>query len=112
MNLDEYKKAAELAEEVSPEVKYFAYCYFDTKLKKYNPPFFGEKEPSFMIDGLKNSIIKGAAKTEQLIGLDFCFIGTFELSSGTLETFDEPKHLISLDSLFEKFGGVEDGKVC
>ena len=112
MNLEEYKTAAEMAEEVSPEVKYFIYAYFDAELKKFNPPFVSDKDPAFMVDGIKNSIIKGSAKPDQFTGLDFCFIGTFELNTGVCETFEAPKHLVKLNDLFEKYGGVEDGKVA
>lgn len=111
MKLEEYKDAAILAKEVSPEVKYFIYCYRDCELNKYHPPFVNDKEPSFMVDGLRSSIIKGTAKKHELVGLELCLIGTFELSKGKSEVEEVPFVLVNLDELFKAFGGVNDGKV-
>lgn len=110
--LDEFKTAAELAAESSPEVKYFIYAYKDTALNKYNPPFVQDKDPAFMVDALKNSIIKGTAKQRELVGLELVFIGTFELTTGKTEKYDTPALIANLDVLFEKFGGIDDGKVA
>lgn len=112
MMLEEFKDAATLAKEVSPEVYNFIYCYKDTALNKYHPPFINDKEPSFMVDGLRSAVIKGTAKQQELAGLEFCFIGTFELSKGKMDVFEEPQVLANLDELFIKFGGVADGKVA
>lgn len=112
MSLETFKKAAELAEEQSPEVYYFIYAYKDIALNKFHPPFINDKEPSFMVDGLKSAVIKGTAKQQELAGLEFCFVGTFELSKGKMDVFDEPQILVNLDEMFIKFGGSQDGKVC
>lgn len=110
MKLDEFVQAADLAKNASPECKNFIYCYKDTALNKYHPPFVNDKDPSFMVDGLKVSVIKGTAKEKELAGLQLCFIGTFELNTGLLDHFDEPKCIANLDELFIKFGGDKD--VC
>lgn len=112
MNLEEFKNAGVIAEEVAPEVKYFIYVYKDKALNRYNPPFINDKEPAFMVDGLKQSVLKGSAKPEQITGLEFCFVGTFELSTGLLEKFDKPVVLVDCDLFLEKFGGDNNGSNC
>lgn len=112
MNLEEFKDAATLAKEVSPEVYNFIYCYKDTALNKFNPPFINDKEPSFMVDGIRSAVMKGTAKQKELAGLEFCFVGTFELTKGKMDVFDEPQILCNLDEFFAKFGGIEDGKIA
>lgn len=113
MNLQEFKTAAQIADEVSPDVKYFIYCYKDKALNKYTPPYIEDKEPSLMVDGLKNSIIKASPEqVKKVVNMQFCFVGTVEINSGKIETFNSPEMIIDCDVLIEKVGITNDGKVC
>ena len=106
MKLEEFKQAADIAQEVDVECKNFIYCYYDKALKKFHPPFVNDKEPAFMVDGLRASIIKGTAKQKEMAGLEFRFVGTFELTKGKTEVFEVPSIIADLDVMFEKFGGA------
>ena len=111
MNLEELKQAADIANEVSPETFIFIYCYKDKAVNKYAPIFTTEKEPKYMVDGLKNAVLKGQ-QIKELTGLQLCFNGTFELGKGLFNLSDEPQVIADCDVLIEKFGGLADGKVA
>lgn len=110
MKLEEYVSAADLAKEQDPELKIYIYSYKDKAVNRYAPLFQNDKEPKYMVDGLKTSILKGA-NIKELTGLQLCFCGTFELKTGSFEVFEEPVVLVDCDVLIEKFGGLVDGKV-
>ena len=74
MKLEEFKQAADIAQEVDVECKNFIYCYYDKALKKFHPPFVNDKEPAFMVDGLRASIIKGTAKQNGIQDLPSLFV--------------------------------------
>lgn len=97
-----------LAEEVVPEYKQYIYCYLDKAVKRYAPPFVNDKSPEYMVDGLKSAIIKGQ-HIKELTGLSLCYIGIFELSSGSCEVYDKPRILIDCDQLVEKVQSIVGG---
>ena len=110
--LEEFKSAAELALEEAPDLHMFIYCYKDKAVDRYNPIFVDKDEPKFMVDGVKNAVIKSKGQElAKLTGLQLCFCGTFELKTGKFEV-EEPAVLVDCDLLIEKYGGVEHGKVA
>lgn len=110
MTLEELKSAADLAAEVSPETKIYIYSYKDKVVNRFAPLFQNDKEPKYMVDGLKTSILKGA-NIKELSGLALCLVGTFDLTTGKHDFYDVPEVLVDCDVLIEKFGGNPDGKV-
>lgn len=107
-SIEEMKTAAEIAQEQDPDLNIYIYCYKDKAVNRYAPIFTQDKEPKYMVDGLKVSVLKGA-NIKELTGLQLCFCGTFELKTGKFELFDEPNILADCDVLIEKFGGLGNG---
>lgn len=109
--IEELKTAADLAKEQDPELFTYIYCYKDKAVDRYAPIFQNDKEPKFMVDGLKASVQKGQ-NLKELTGLQLCFCGTFELKEGKFQLFEKPELLIDCDVLIEKIGGPTNGQVC
>ena len=109
--LEEFKTAAQLAQEQDPELHKFIYCYLDKAVQRFTPIFVRDEEPKFMVDGIQTAIKKGM-QTKELTGLQLCFCGTFELKEGKFDLFDKPDVLLDCDVVIERFGGSDYVKVA
>lgn len=110
MKLEEYKSAADLAQEVAPDLKKFIYCYKDKAVERFTPIFVRDEEPKFMVDGIQTAVKKGV-NVKEVVGLQLCFCGTFELAEGKFDLFDAPQMLVDCDLIIEKFGGSDHVRV-
>lgn len=88
-------------------VYYYIYCYYDALLDRFNQPYITNEEPSFMIESVKASVLKGQLEATKAKDLKFIFLGKFDIKTGDIVNNDEKICLVDLDLLIKQKEGIE-----
>lgn len=83
-------------------VLYHIYCYYDSKIERFNQPYISNDEPGFVLESTKASILKGQFPPEKAVDLVLVYLGTFDLKTGEFDIFKEPYTLVELNNLLRK----------